>query len=130
MIAVNRQEFACVGVESVAADGRPQRPKGRCGLKAVHEGWGYVDSGFRRNDGGGKGLVQVFLKPAVHEGWGYVDSGFRRNDGGGAGMTEGVPERRRGGGKGLVQMFVKPAVHEGWGYVDSGFRRNDGGVPE
>ena len=74
---------------------------------AVHEGWGYVDSGFRRKDGGGagmtevrgKGLVQMFLKPAVHEGWGYVDSGFRRKDGGGAGMTEVR-------GKRLVQMFL------------------------
>ena len=83
----------------------------------------------------GKGLVQMFVKPAVHGGWGYVDSGFRRkdergrggrndgggaNDGGGTGMTEGR-------GKGLVRVFVKPAVPEGWGYVDSGFRRKDGG---
>ena len=35
----------------------------------------------------GKGLVQMFVKPAVHEGWGYVDSGFLRKDGG-----EGGPE--------------------------------------
>ena len=88
----------------------------------------------------GKGLVQMFVKPAVHGGWGYVDSGFRRKDGGrGAGMTEGAPNdgggandgggtgMTEGRGKGLVRVFVKPAVPEGWGYVDSGFRRKDGG---
>ena len=105
----------------------------------------------------------MFLKPAVHEGWGCVDSGFRRNDGGEggrdlfrcslnllfmrvggawfpafAGMTGGC---RNDGGLGagvhvtytvrlsqcLAAVWGRRAVPEGWGCVVSGFRRNDGG---
>ncbi len=60
---------------------------------------------------------------------GFLDSGFRRNDGGGAGALvpgEDVDSRFRGNDGGGREWLLRDAVLR-LGLLDSGFRRYDGG---
>ena len=115
--------------------GRGPRPLQGLGVR-VHEGWGCVDSGFRRNDGGegGRDLFRCSLNllfMRVGGAWFPAFAGMTggcRNDGGlGAGVH--VPYTLRLS-QCLAAVWGRRAVPEGWGCVVSGFRRNDGGVPE